>query len=530
MTKSTRLNGDRIRRSVADALPGRRVLTIAVCIAFLAGCSTLPSLDGRTQSAAFIDTGETRLGRATAILTSERAGQSGLLRLVNGRDAFAARVRLADASERSLDVQYYIWKNDLTGTLLLGALRRAADRGVRVRLLLDDHGTRDLDDRIAAIGAHQNIEVRFFNPFKTRRWRGIESVVGFARLNRRMHNKSFTADNQVTILGGRNIGDAYFDAGTDIGFVDLDVLAIGPVVADVSRDFDRYWASEWSYPAKQLIAVAPSYLIEKTTADAARIERSAAAAAYEIAVAEQPLVRKMVERDITFEWAVTHLVSDDPAKITGAANEDTFMWAGLTRVMKPPTSELALVSAYFVPGDSGVKYLADLARSGVKVSVLTNALEATDVAAVHSGYAKWRRSMLEAGVRLWEMKRSANARSIQASRSDGSSGSSLHTKTFEVDRTQVFIGSSNFDPRSRRLNTELGFVIDSPSMATDISETISDRLAERAYRLRLSPTGSIHWIEVVQGGEIVHDTEPGTTFWQRLGVGVLSVLPIEWLL
>ena len=511
-------------------MSGRCLLAVALCVTFLAGCSALPSLEGRTRSAALIDTGETRLGKAAGLLTHEHAGQSGLLRLVTGRDAFAARIRLADIAERSLDVQYYIWHNDLTGTLLLGALRRAADRGVRVRLLLDDNGTRGLDDAIAAVGAHQNIEVRLFNPFGTRRWRGFESVVEFARLNRRMHNKSFTADNQVTIVGGRNIGDAYFDAEADMLFVDLDVLAIGPVVADVSQDFDGYWASESSYPAERLIAAAPSHLIENVIAEANRIERSPAAAAYAKAVAQEPLVRKMLERDITFEWAVTHLVSDDPAKGKGGAEEDTFMWARLKRVMKPPTTELALVSAYFVPGGAGVAYLAALARSGVKVSVLTNSLEATDVAAVHSGYAKWRQSMLAAGVRLWEMKRSATATSVPLSRSGGSSGSSLHTKTFEVDRAQVFIGSFNFDPRSRRLNTELGFVIDSPSMATDISETMSVRLAERAYRLRLSPEGSIHWIELVQGREIVHDTEPGTTFWQRFGVGVLSVLPIEWLL
>ena len=459
----------------------------------------------------------------------EHPGRSGLLRLANGRDAFAARVRLADVAERSLDVQYYIWQNDLTGTLLLGALRRAADRGVRIRLLLDDNGTRGLDDVIRTLVAHRNIEVRLFNPFATRGWRVLESVLEFVRLNRRMHNKSFTADNQVTIVGGRNVGDAYFGAEVGLLFVDLDVLAIGPVVADVSRDFDGYWASESSYPAERLVAPAPPQLKEAVTVEADRIEQSPEAAAYAEAVAREPLVRKMAERDITFEWATTRLVSDDPAKGRGAAGDDTFMWARLQHVMKPPTTELAVVSAYFVPGEAGVRYLAGLARSGVKVTVVTNSLEATDVAAVHSGYAKWRPSMLAAGVELWETKRSGAAASVQP-RSGGSSGSSLHAKTFEVDRAQVFIGSFNVDPRSRRLNTELGFVIDSPSMATDLSEALPARLAERAYRLRLSPEGSIQWIERLEGRELVHDIEPGTTFWQRFGVGVLSLLPIEWLL
>ncbi|MEO7337322.1 MAG: phospholipase D family protein [Caldimonas sp.] len=451
------------------------------------------------------------------------------MRLSNGRDAFAARIRLADIAERSLDVQYYIWQNDLTGTLLLDALRRAADRGVRVRLLLDDNGTRGLDDVMRTLVAHRNIEVRLFNPFATRSWRGLESVLDFARLNRRMHNKSFTADNQVTIVGGRNVGDAYFGTETGTLFVDLDVLAIGPVVADVSRDFDGYWASDSSYPAGSLFASATPSLNEIVRDEADRIESSPEAAAYAEAVAQEPLVRKMAKRDITFEWAETHLVSDDPAKGRGEAADDMFMLPRLQRIMRPPTTELVVVSAYFVPGEVGVRYLDGLARSGVKVTILTNSLEATDVAAVHSGYSKWRPSLLAAGIELWETKRSAADVPVQM-RYGGSSGSSLHAKTFEIDRRQVFIGSFNVDPRSKRLNTELGFVIDSPNMATDLSEALPARLAARAYRLRLSPEGSIQWIEHLEGRELVHDNEPGTTFWQRIGVGVLSLLPIEWLL
>ena len=499
----------------------------------LAGCASLPSLDGRTLTTALTDTGETRLGRATAPLAREHPSQSGLLLLANGRDAFAARVHLADIAERSLDVQYYIWHDDLTGTLLLDALRRAAERGVRVRLLLDDNGTRGLDEVIRVLVTQRNIEVRLFNPFATRGWRGLESVLEFARVNRRMHNKSFTADNQVTIVGGRNVGDAYFGAEADLLFVDLDVAAIGPVVADVSRDFDAYWASASAYPAERIVAAATPQLIATVAAKAGRIEGSPEAAAYVEAVAQQPFVRQMMARDVVLDWAFTHLVSDDPAKGRGDAEDDAFLWARLQRIMKPPTRELLVVSAYFVPGESAVAYLAGLARAGVKVSVVTNSLEATDVPAVHSGYAKWRPSMLAAGVELWEVKRAESPRPDQprgSSGTSGSSGSSLHAKTFEIDREQVFIGSFNVDPRSRRINTELGFVIDSPRIATDLSDALPARLAEGAYRLRLGPDGAIQWIEQREGKELAHDTEPGTTFWQRFGVGVLSLLPIEWLL
>jgi putative cardiolipin synthase len=504
----------------------------AGCAALLAGCASLPSSDGRSDSTAFTDTAETRLGAAVAPLLRAHPGRSGLLQLANGQDAFAARVRLADSAERSLDVQYYLWQNDLTGTLLLDALRRAAERGVRVRLLLDDNGTRGFDGVIASLVAQRNFEVRLFNPFTAREWRAFESVFDFARLNRRMHNKSFTADNQVTLIGGRNVGDAYFGAGPDTLFVDLDVLAIGPVVGAVSRDFDRYWASDSSYPAERLVAAASPASLAATAADAERIERSPEAAAYAAAVQQQPLVRKMLEHDITFEWAVTRLVSDDPAKARGLAPADALLWAQLLHDIRPPTEELDLVSAYFVPGAAGVEALCALARSGVKVTVLTNSLEATDVPAVHSGYAKWRRTLLEAGVALWETKRSRDAPSAPARlRLQGSSsGSSLHAKLFETDRAQVFIGSFNFDPRSRSLNTELGFVIDSPAMATEIALAMAEKVPERAYRVRLAADGALQWIEHVDGEDIVHRSEPGTTFWERAGVAIMSMLPIDWLL
>ena len=214
-----------------------------VTLALSQGCTFLPPLDGRTISTRLQNTAESRLGRSIAPLAEAHPGLTGVVPLLSGRDAFAARVRLADVAERSLDVQYYIWHADLSGTLLLDALRRAADRGVRVRLLLDDNNTGDLDETLAALDAQPNIEVRLFNPFAVRQWRPLGYLFDFARLNRRMHNKSFTADNQATVIGGRNVGDEYFAAGQDVLFVDLDVLAVGPIVDEVSRDFDRYWAS-----------------------------------------------------------------------------------------------------------------------------------------------------------------------------------------------------------------------------------------------------------------------------------------------
>lgn len=461
--------------------------------------------------------------------------RSGIVALPDGHDAFAARALLADAAEDTLDVRYYIWHNDMSGTMLFAALRRAADRGVRVRLLLDDNNTAGLDDVLATLDAHTNIEVRLFNAFKLRRWRLLEYLTDFRRLNRRMHNKSFTADGQATIIGGRNVGDEYFDAGQAPWFVDLDVLAIGPVVQEVSQDFERYWASASATPANRVLPrLTPAAQVAVAT-EAARVEHLPAAAAYSAALARSPFVRDLLSHHLTFEWSPTRMVSDDPAKGLDRAPEEAMLWHRLMASFEAPMRELRLVSPYFVPGRAGVEALTALARQGVKVTVLTNALEATDVTAVHAGYAKRRGALLAAGVALFELKRTGPHRPAmrgerQGLRGSGSSASSLHAKTFVMDRSRVFIGSFNFDPRSARLNTEMGFVIDSPALASAMAERFADELPTRAYQVGLGDTGRLRWIDRQDGVEIVREAEPGTSVWRRLSVTVLSVLPIEWLL
>lgn len=526
-------NQGRMRRGRAiRTAPGRlgflRVVAIAA-VGLLHGCVQLPSLDGRSVSMTLQDTSDTRLGKAALPMVQAHPGKSGVFALSDGRDAFAARVLLANASERSLDIQYYIWHGDKTGTLMFEALRRAADRGVRVRLLLDDNGTAGLDTVLAALDAHPNIEVRLFNPFLHRRWR-VLNLPDFWWLNRRMHNKSFTADNQATIIGGRNVGDEYFDAGQGVSFVDLDVLAIGPVVNDVSKDFDRYWNSESSYPAERVLARVNQAAIAGVAAAASRVEKDPAAVAYMQAIAHSQYVQQVLARQLPFEWATVHMVSDDPAKALGRARDDELMWTRLQKVLQAPKHELELVSAYFVPGEEGVEYFSALARQGIKVTILTNSLAATDVAAVHAGYAKRRKPMLEAGVELFEMEPEFSPAPTKGHGRLGSSNASLHAKTFSIDRSRAFVGSFNFDPRSQRLNTELGFVIDSPPMAEAIADAFATIIPARAYKVRLSDAGALQWVDQRDGEEIVYDQEPRTGFWLRAFVGVLSVLPIEWML
>lgn len=528
-TNQGRVGRARAIRASPDRLGRLRMVSI-VTLGLLLGCAPLPSFDDRSASMTLQDTSDTRLGKAALPRVRAHAGKSGVFALSDGRDAFAARVLLADASERSLDIQYYIWNGDKTGTLLFEALHRAADRGVRVRLLLDDNGTSGLDTVLAALDSHPNIEVRLFNPFMHRRWRVLNFLTDFRRLNRRMHNKSFTADNQATIIGGRNVGDEYFDAGQGVSFVDLDVLAIGPVVNDVSNDFDRYWASDSSYPAERVLARVSPTTIAEVAAAAARVEKDPAAVAYMRAIASSQYVQQVLAGELPFDWATVHMVSDDPAKGLGLARDDELLWTRLQQLLQAPKLELELVSPYFVPGKEGVEYFSALARRGIKVTILTNSLAATDVAAVHAGYARRRKPMLEAGVSIFEMEPEFSPAPTKGHGPLGSSSASLHAKTFSIDRSRAFVGSFNFDPRSERLNTELGFVIDSPSMAQAIADAFATVIPARAYQVRLNDAGALQWVVQRDDRERVYDQEPRAGFWLRAYVLMLSLLPIEWLL
>jgi putative cardiolipin synthase len=480
------------------------------------------------------DSGDTRLVRAISPKVAAHPGRSGIYALRDAREAFVARACLAEAADRFLDVQYYIWHKDMTGTLLFEALHAAADRGVRVRLLLDDNNTAGLDTIVAALDSHPNIEVRLFNPLAIRRPRALNYLTDFRRLNRRMHNKSFTADNQATIIGGRNVGDEYFGATDGVLFADLDVLAVGPVVNEVSSSFDLYWASGSSYAIDRLLPAVTPAAREELVSAARRIDRSAEAVAYTNGLRRSSFTRQLTQGTLQLEWALTRMVSDDPAKGLGLAAPEALLSEKLRQCLGEPATELELVSPYFVPTAAGVAWFVGLARRGVKIQVLTNALEATDVPAVHAGYAKRRKALLKAGVTLYELRRASQAGPSKPARrmggSGSSSGSSLHAKTFSVDCARVFIGSFNFDPRSAKLNTEMGFVIESPALARQIDTAFRSRVPIDAYEVCLSDKGQIYWIERREGELVRHDREPGTSVWQRTLVRFLSVLPIEWAL
>jgi putative cardiolipin synthase len=334
----------------------------------------------------------------------------------------------------------------------------------------------------------------------------------------------------ATILGGRNIGDEYFGATDGVVFADLDVLAIGPAATDVAHDFDRYWASASAWPVSQILPYAGTTELAELDRAALAAREDPAAAAYIESLRKTTDVRRLIDGTLELEWAKTRLVSDDPAKALGTAPEHTMVLSQLRDILGVPHRELDLVSPYFVPGETGTQYFTQLAASGVTVRVLTNSLEATDVTAVHAGYARRRKTLLEGGVDLYELRRAAGTGKETGKGPFGSSGSSLHAKTFAVDAERVFVGSLNFDPRSANLNTELGLVIDSPVLATQIEKAFWTRVPQLAYQAHLDENGKLYWTRLSDDGTVIRYTEPNTKWNQRLGVWFFSILPIEWLL
>lgn len=534
-------NNEPSNRTEGARVSIRFFFTLLFFSVFLTGCGSLPSMPERPVSKALepVQAAETSLGRAIVPLLIEHPEKSGIYALPDPLEAFAARMLLAHTAERSLDVQYYIWRGDQTGTLLLHALVTAADRGVRVRLLLDDGGTSGLDEMLAALTLHPKIEVRLFNPFVVRKPKPLGYITDFDRTNRRMHNKSFTADNQVSILGGRNIGDEYFGATDGVLFSDLDVLAVGAVVPEISNDFDRYWASQSSYPAHVILPAVSVEALEVLSGKSMQIAQSDSAQTYIKAVRETPFIEQLLQQQLPLEWANTALVSDDPLKGLGKVESDGLLVKQVYDVVGSPQHSMVLVSPYFVPTKTGVQVFADLRQKGVRIRVMTNAYEATDVPLVHAGYAKYRKALLEHGVELYEMQRMApltkdeKAGRLNPLKQMGSSASSLHAKTFAVDSTRAFVGSFNFDPRSALLNTELGVIIESPELASRIEQAFDTLIPGESYRLFLSESGDIKWQSGQEGGEhppIIYENEPGSNWFSRWLMKVLGVLPIEWLL
>jgi len=512
------------------------LLPMLASIAALAACAGLPDNTNRAYSEALPPTTDTRLGASLAPLQREHEGLSGFHPLGNGVDALVARLAFAEFAERSIDLQYYLFHDDASGRALTAFLLQAADRGVRVRLLIDDMDMNGRDAGLAAIDLHPNVEIRLFNPFPSRTLRHVNFVTHFGTVTRRMHNKAFIVDNQIAIVGGRNIGDEYFEAAEGTNFGDMDLLATGPVVHEVSHAFDLYWNSSLAYPVTALGASGDPVLLERGRRALEAEVEALAASPYGRRLVESNLAKSLVGKSLELYWSPAELLYDLPEKVmTNPADRSTHLGPELDDLITSTRRQLIAISPYFVPGKRGTRMLRTLVAEGVDVTIVTNSLASNDVPAVHAGYVRYRRELLEAGVRIYEMRPSPPG-GEKDDRRFGASQSSLHAKTFAIDGRLVLVGSMNMDPRSDLLNTEMGIVIDSPELATGIQRWRREELPREAWRVTLegleeSPAragGRMQWIAGDSAEErIVSQREPRASLARRLLVVLLRWLPIE---
>ena len=491
-----------------------------------------------------------QLAQAVSQQSSLHPNLSGYHPIVTGANAFAARSVLTDMATESIDVQYYIWHNDQAGQLLLKQLWQAADRGVVVRLLLDDfNNNAALDKHLLRFASHPNIAVRLINPMSFRKFQTLNYFTDLRRINHRMHNKSMTFDRHLSIVGGRNVGDEYLSNDKNSQFADLDVLLIGDVVQDINNSFEQYWRSPISYDIETLVKknnTQSGAVLSKDSksntenfiASLDKIHPDTSGAnidglkVYNQALKNSTIDNDLIHQQIPFRWAPITFLSDDVEKLLKNTHPQAHLVFQLRDLLGTPTKNLSIVSSYFVPTKDGVNTLIKLAHQGVKVRILTNSFNATDVSAVHAGYAQWRIPLLQAGIEIYELKATASKedRENKLWRARSQSSTSLHAKAFAVDDHSVFIGSYNVDPRSANINTEMGVVIEDAELAHKLHVAITDDLLYQAYKVVLTDQGRLQWQTLENHQLVKFDKEPDIDLIDSLWINLMSSMPIDWLL
>lgn len=512
------------------------VLIVAVIVyASLAG---LPDNGDNARSYVDDDTDGTRLAKLFRERQDTNPGLDGVFELPHGRDAFASRAALARLADKTIDTQYYMWHQDTVGTLLIRELLDAADRGVRVRMLIDDMYGSDGQGTWRAADAHPNIEVRLFAPFSRRQPKYMQFLTRFKDVNARMHTKTFTVDNQAAVVGGRNIGDEYFDADPKLAFTDNDVMIVGPAVSDVSAEFNDYWNSEYAYPVSLLLEPGSEDELRDLRTRSDELLKESSTSAYLKAVDEGPFATSIREGTAEPRWAKGTIVHDAWRKRDQSypSWRDDLLISQLRPHLEGATKELIMISPYFVPGDDDVAMFCELTAKGVSVRILTNSLASNDVAAVHAGYSKHRETLLRCGVVLYELDellRTAERRAFVWLPDLGKS--SLHAKTMIFDRTKMFVGSFNYDQRSLYLNTEIGVVFEQSEVAAQAASRFDAGVNRAAFRLELvegsDGSGSLRWHGLGEDGQpVVYEREPYVGVGTQLAVRALRLIPIDWLL
>ena len=516
------------------------LLALLMLASLLSGCA---SLDAPREPSQALPASGSGFGRSIQSQAAPYQGRSGFRLLSNSTEAFTARAELIRNAQTSLDLQYYIVHDGVSTRMLVEELLKAADRGVRVRILLDDTTSDGLDTIIATLAAHPQIQIRLFNPLHLGRSTGVTRAAGrlfnLSLQHRRMHNKLFLADNSVAIVGGRNLGDEYFDAEPNLNFTDIDMLSVGPVAEQLGHSFDQYWNSALSKPIDEFLSSKPTAKDLQNTRT--RLEESLDETRKQNhALYQQLMTFKTAPRmDIWRKeliWAWNQALWDAPSKVLAKDEPDPqlLLTTQLAPELKGVSKELIMISAYFVPGQPGLVYLTGRANVGVSVSLLTNSLEATDVPAVHGGYAPYRKALLEHGVKLYELRRqpgdnNGSGPHLFYSKSFRGSDSSLHSKAMIFDRQKAFIGSFNFDPRSVLWNTEVGVLVDSPELAEHVRELALQGMAPAlSYQAQLQD-GKIVWVTEDNGQRHTLTKEPGS-WWRRFNAWLSTSVGLERML
>ena len=524
-----------------------RLALLLATAALLAGCASLPSGVVRPESSALAASTGTALGKLAAA-TQRDAQQSGFRLLFNGSHSLHARIELARRAQHSLDVQYYHVKNDDSGRELLRALRDAAKRGVRVRLLMDDLYTSGDDELLLGFAAHPNVELRLFNPFPAGRGslmkRFAASLTDFGRVNRRMHNKMFVADGAMAVVGGRNVADEYYERDGQHNFFDFDVFTLGAVVPQLQRLFDAYWNSRHVYPVGSIIRsdLSTQRLRQRfdemaDTADAAVQPPLRTTDRF----GQRLLAADLDEGEIKLHWGSAEAFADSPEKISddptllgppqapGPAGPITTMRLLVVAELAKAQREVYMTSPYLIPGEAGIQRIRESRARGVQAVVVTNSLASTDEPTVHTGYRRYRTDMLKAGVELYEIS-PVRGKGLILGTLKGEPAFRMHNKSVVFDREWIFIGSLNMDPRSQQHNTEMGLIIRSPELARDVIEIIDRIKLNAAYRVRLADDGALEWTATDANGVERLREEPESGFWSRLLLEILAPLVPEGML
>ncbi|WP_171456133.1 phospholipase D family protein [Acinetobacter indicus] len=533
------LQSNTYARSSASASIAAMLLSCSLVLG-VSGCSTLPKqIEHQVQMAFETPTEHTHLAQIVLPLREKNPQLTGYRVLYDPLEALSARLYLIDKAEETLDLQYYIWDNDKIGALALHSIIRAADRGVKVRLLVDDNNAKKMEGIYLALDQHSNIDVKLYNPYRFRKYRAMDMVLDLKRINRRMHNKSFIADNQIALIGGRNMSNQYYNVSDSYQFSDVDVMLVGSASDEIIHSFDEYWNDDYAYSVKQLVNPQQHHLRYESLKQ--QLEDHSAEVAvqnYLDLATRSQAIEQWFNHKIQFDWVKAEVVKDSPSKIKDRAPKEELLNFQLLSHLEKPTESVDIISAYFVPEESGADRLKQLANDGVQVRVLTNSYKANDVPLVHAFYAKYRQDLLENDVELYEFLYAPEAEHLNSNTEElskkakvslkGLSRSSLHAKLMALDEKQVFIGSFNFDPRSAYLNSEIGVLLNSPTLAKSVHQTMDANLSKYAYRLVLDAQNNINWRVVnSKGEERVFVKEPKMKWYEKAAMKIISWLPIE---